>query len=38
MVDGKGWTPIHYAVCPVEYGSYENEEILEKLSHYFNIN
>lgn len=38
MVDKKGWTPLHYAVCPIEYGSYENEELLDILCKYFDVN
>lgn len=31
MKDMKGWTYIHHVVCPLEIGSYENAEILDKL-------
>ncbi|KAL5008431.1 hypothetical protein ScPMuIL_014012 [Solemya velum] len=26
--DGRGWTAIHHLVCPLDYGSYDREEIL----------
>lgn len=31
MKDGKGWTYVHHVVCPLDFGSYENAEILDKL-------
>ena len=31
MKDNKGWTYVHHAVCPLDFGSYENVEILGKL-------
>ena len=38
MVDIDGKTPIHYVVNPLEYGSYENIEILKLLATIFDVN
>ena len=37
-VDGKGKTPIHHVVNPLEYGSYENVELLKMLAEHYDIN
>ncbi|CAK74015.1 unnamed protein product (macronuclear) [Paramecium tetraurelia] len=36
--DSQNRTPIHYVVQPLEFGSYENIQMLELLSKYFDIN
>ena len=36
--DNDGKTPIHHVVNPVEFGSFENTEILELLAPYFDLN
>jgi len=36
--DKEGRTPIHHVVQPLEYGSYENEEMLEILAAHFDVN
>lgn len=37
MKDTNGKTPIHHVVSPLEYGSYENEKILELLADHFDV-
>lgn len=29
--DPQGWTVVHHLVCPLEYGTFDNEEILHVL-------
>ena len=38
MIDNDGKTPVHWAVCPIEWGSYENKDIIKILINIFNIN
>ena len=37
-VDNDGKNPIHHVVQPLEYGSFENTEILDELADHFDIN
>jgi len=38
LKDKRGRSPIHHVVSPLEYGSYENTSLLEKLAKVFDVN
>lgn len=31
-MDSQGWTAVHHLVCPLDYGTFDNEEILYVLA------